>query len=528
MTACRKNAQAISERRRTRRLSPGVLFLCLVMSVGTFGVVSSAPTVSASVSPDCVPCPGSPGCYPHCQPPPCTPPVIVAQPAVQGGYRQAWVNWSITNGTYSGFDWGTSTSYGFPMPSPSGSSMNLNDLNSGTTYYYQVWAHNSCGSSFSSGSFATSAAPTTGFVGWVSQLVSDPHQLNQIGNTIVSGATVYVGANCGIGGNPFYIPAATTSGSGHYSFTFPISYSQQGGLFTWTLSSSGVCTYSIEWIGSYNTANSHYLLKANKNGFWNATQYVSSTLSGSNDYRQFGLLLEGQSISTPGISWSHTSDATCGTQIVTTISQTVYAYLAGSGYNDQQQWVSGAGANPVANGVSEVDFHYYTSGVINETFGEASVDGSWAVGPMFDPSQNAVKPSDPLPSPPPGQTYPIPGYPGYYVDTVGGNGGYLQFKNGGSFTQTQGLDISIGLGGGWNGVAVNAGGSASVDLSYGTTTGVSSSAEITCTLVDSQVSQGMNEQFYYEVDGSGSASQEAINMHVWFDDFCVPNNTTCD
>ena len=67
-----------------------------------------------------------------------------------------------------------------------------------------------------------------------------------------------------------------------------------------------------------------------------------------------------------------------------------------------------------------------------------------------------------------------------------------------------------------------------MDLSYGTTTGVSSSAEITCTLVDSQVSQGMNEQFYYEVDGSGSASQEAINMHVWFDDFCVPNNTTCD
>ena len=68
-TPSRMVPRALSERRRTRRLSPGVLFLTLLMIAGTLAFTSFtvAPDArAASVSPDCIPCPGGGGCYPNC------------------------------------------------------------------------------------------------------------------------------------------------------------------------------------------------------------------------------------------------------------------------------------------------------------------------------------------------------------------------------------------------------------------------------------------------------------------------------
>ena len=47
-------------------------------------------------------------------------------------------------------------------------------------------------------------------------------------------------------------------------------------------------------------------------------------------------------------------------------------------------------------------------------------------------------------------------------------------------------------------------------------------------LTDSGEPAGDDAQFYYTVDGGLAANDEAINVHVWFDDYCVPNNTTCN
>lgn len=424
------------------------------------------------------------------------------------------MNWTLGSDTsFAGFEWGPTTSYGSPVPSRNGNSMNLNALRAGTTYYYAVTGESTCGagSTTDSGSFTTSGAPTNGFLGWVSQLVSDPYQLDQVGSTVVSGATVSVGANCGSGGDPFYIPAATTDGSGYYAFTFPISYSQQGGTFTWTLSSSGVCNYAIAYVGSWNTANSHYLLRANMNGLWNATDYVSSTLSATNDFVQFGLESNSEEYARVGAAWTHTSLATCSVEVENGWTQSISAYLAGNGFNDIQSGSTVVWANPVSNGVSEVDFHYMTTGVMNET-GGAQTAATYAYGPEFDPSSNAVSPSDQYGNSPPA---------GSQVFTVGPSGGGIGWENGGSYTFTSGLAMSISLSGGWDGASAGP----SVDLSYTTSTGSTSSNYISCPLTDPSLnssSGNYDAQFWFFADGgSVGPNTPVINAHIWFDDFCL-------
>ena len=409
--------------------------------------------------------------------------------------------------------------------------MNLNDLNSGTTYYYQVWAHNSCGSSFSSGSFATSAAPTTGFVGWVSQLVSDPHQLNQIGNTIVSGATVYVGANCGIGGNPFYIPAATTSGSGHYSFTFPISYSQQGGLFTWTLSSSGVCTYSIEWIGSYNTANSHYLLKANKNGFWNATIYVSSTLSTTNDYRQFGLEQNSGRFVPVGFTLIHTTyngvaynNANCSLTWSTSgstswINQTTVVGLA-SGV--QKSTTSGLSWNVAGSGGTSVglSLKYPFSGLINETGPNPGVNLSdtFVVGNEYGVTSTPYNSNEWMATPTYSPNAPPPAGWMAVNPTSGGPLTMTLFSQG-TYSSTNGYSAQIDIGGPvWEGISVGV-----TILSFQTTTTVTTTITntVACTFTYAADPSGHGGTPYFWVYVGSPAT--AVD-HIWLAGWCGGTN----
>jgi len=303
-----------------------------------------------------------------------------------------------------------------------------------------------------------------------------------------------------------------------------------GWLQNITLTASSVCSSNIG--SGYSTptyTDSDYGVYAWKDGFWNATVYTVSPLSAWNDFRQMGLEQNYESYTVPGVAFSHSTYADCGVAITQTITQSVSAYLAGSGYTDSTTWTTAVTANPVSDGDSAIDLHQYTSGAMNET-GSPVVRASYAVGETFDPSADAISPTDWLSAPPSGETYPIPNYPGYQVYTVGETGGSISYKDGGSFQVTTGiaLSIQIGLTGGWQGVPVGVSGGVDIPLAYETTDAASSGAEISCSLTDNEASQGMNAQYYYYVDGTNSGSQEAVNMHVWFDDYCVPNNSTCN
>lgn len=480
-------------------------------------------------------------CIAKCPP---SAPTIHAGATVQQGYRQAWVNWSDTGYPVPTitFSWHAVGGNANPVPLFNNTyvagSVDLNALTAGTTYDYTITATNYVGHATYSGSFKTTNAPTNEFVGWVSQMISDPYELDQIGNAM-PGAPLGITAICPVNNSasifsPYWIytptpvnfSATTTNSAGQYTLSFPLSTLVSGPLGTQEqvqLWSTGWCSYTYPLgVHTNNVSNSHYALNAMTLGYWNATDWISSVLSATNDYHQFGLPANEQTYSIPGIAFVHTPYATCGVTVVTSISESINSYDAGNGFTDQTSWGSGASAPPVSNGESEIDFHQYTSGIVNETSG-ANYSAAWAYGNMFDPSQNTLNVSDPLSPPPPGQTYPILGYPGYQVETIGTTGGGLFWYNGGSYTSTQGLDISVSLTGGWDGISFGP----SLELIYTTTTGKSSQTEITCSFSWGAAPTGELTQFYFYVDGSQASNWEAVNVHVWFDDYCVPNGTTC-
>jgi hypothetical protein len=465
----------------------------------------------------------------------------MSQPTAQNtsGYQQDWVNWSFV-GTLPitpSFSWwvGNGPNLAIPLIGKTGSSasINLNALKAGTMYNYEAGVSNGCGGESLDGYFTTPAAPLSELVGWISTLVQDPYQLDQIGAP-VAGATIdSIVANCtNTGGSRVRVPfpttvegvpqpAATTNSVGHFTIQFPLDYWTAGYVY-YRLWPGGGCENAMDPMLNVSNPN----LKINATGAagsWNATIFHNMTFSGTNDYIQFGLPANQQTYTIPGIAFVHTADASCGVTIATTTNQSIVSYNGGNGFTDDTSWTSEVIANPVSNGESVVDFHEYTTGYVNETT-SANYSVAYAYGNVFDPSENAVTVVDPNGSPPPGETWPIPGYPGYYVDTVGSGGAILNWYNGGSYTSTAGLDLSISLTGGWKGFSFGP----SVRLVYTTTTGKSSSTEISCSLSDIGEPLGDNAQFYYYVDGTQSSNQEAINVHVWFDDYCVPNLSTCN
>ena len=239
---------------------------------------------------------------------------------------------------------------------------------------------------------------------------------------------------------------------------------------------------------------------------WNATVYVPSTFSSTNDYQQFGLESNGVDVAATAVAFVHTPYAACQVTTETGMSQAVKAYIAGSG----NTYTSGNGSvqtneQPYGSD-SSVAWHYTTTGVMNET-GGADVANAYAFSGPYGPvlGQQFI---DPYSSPPyTTPAYTLTVYPGGLVDGLGWN-------NGGSYTSTAGLDISIGLFGGIDGGAISPG--ASIDLSYTTTEGNSSSHEILCSFEDPSTTEPA--LFYFYEDGSEASSGAAINAHIWFDE----------
>ncbi len=442
-------------------------------------------------------------------------PQISAGYAIQSGYRQVWVNWSDPEEYSTTFQWGTTTSYGLPVPSLSGRSVNLNALTAATTYYYKITDTTNCGAVASvAGTFVTSAAPANEFVGWVSTLVPNSLLLDQVGSPIAGATLGEIWANC-VNPNDLAVRIAfptgvSTDSNGHYTLSFPLKWTYAGYTY-YDLWPNGWCKDNT-WSGTNgNVSNSELTLNMSAQGHWNATESVSSTNSGANDYHQFGLPANEPGVAVPGIAFVHTPLVKCGVTIENGLTRTVDSYVAGDGFDDTKTYGEVLTGNPVSNGDSSVSFDYHTTGWVNET-GKPTIADSYAVGDPYNPGTNAISPPDPDASPPTGSS----------VWSYGGTGGSIGWYNGGSYTSTAGLDMQLSVTGGWGGLSFGP----SFDLVYTTTTGVSSLHEIVCSSV-SDPPTGYDYQFYTYIDGTDSTSGQAINVHIWYDDECVQGSTGC-
>jgi hypothetical protein len=145
--------------RRTRRLTPWVVNVCLIMISGTFlFVVAPPPVLADSGGPGykCIPCPGGPGCEPNCgPPPPCpTPYTVGLGSSVPLNSTNATILYWVTTSSpvpaaYSSLSWGLNTSYSWTAISNQSvgfipDKTFLDFLDPSTKYYYHVHAWTTC------------------------------------------------------------------------------------------------------------------------------------------------------------------------------------------------------------------------------------------------------------------------------------------------------------------------------------------------------------------------------------------------
>jgi hypothetical protein len=544
---------------RRLRLTPGVIGLCIVVVLGGVGtgVLGAAgmslfpPRFGSSLSMDyCIACPNNDKlCYPTCYPPTISN-VNVALQTQNSLTRQAWINWSYAdNGSAAGNFRLSIGETGAPIPpswnnSGGKADINLNALKAGTTYTYLIEESDAAGTAQYSGQFSTNPAPTNEFVGWVSTLTSNPYQADPLGNPI-PGETVGIEASCG---NPVYgletllfdtsgttgDPDSQTSSNGAYAITFPLSALTINGAaeYAYALTSNGVCTtYNVvtdQETGTYS--NSDYTLVAGGEdsagvGYWNATQYVSSTLAATTDYQQFGLYPNFGQLVPVSLALIHTTydgatydNANCSYTWYTSttqakVSQDIFfgsenaqssGNSVGSGWND-------IGSDGADGGLS---LDYPVTGYVNETgtdpyfaLGDTSLAGN-EIGATAGPYTVSDWMSDP-----------------HYAATASPGNGWI-FANPSQNNQLQkilftqgtygsitGYSVDISLSAGWAGESI--GGTISVTSTVTVTTSISNTLECYFNYHKDPSGDGGNPYFWIYV-GSPATGVD----HIWLEGWC--------
>jgi hypothetical protein len=431
------------------------------------------------------------------------------------------------------------------------------------------------GTGASTGSYTISASKSDGvgmaligdavevapFIGWVSQLVTNPSELDQVGPAI-PGASVWPVAHCGVGytsgsgdnqgisfnNEAFGLPATSVSSSGYFQLGLPDTYTTTLSYWTGgtkgyevtdtetiTLSSGGSCVSALDGTTSYTVSNPEIFLFADNFGYWNATVWVSSTVSASNDFQQFGLLPTGYGVFPEGVAYVHRasfpSDASvsCSITEVNGESQTVdsssniFGYQFGSTASGSV--ASGTTASDTTLVYPNIAMDFHTTGVVNESQGTFQYQAVLPYGPGYDLSTDTASFSDWQTSiPSVGNTSNTT----TFERTVGPLSNQTVWaENGGSYTYSSGFNLQFGGSispTGWDGLGLSTPG---IGLEAVTSSGSSSSHAVQCILSDSSSTYAL--QFMVTLDGTQvtASPPQAINMHVWFLDQCVPNSQGC-
>lgn len=514
-----------------------VVGLSLVMALVTLTGLLPIPRMGESdLNADaCFSCPNNPAlCYPQCSPCP-TPTITAHTPSVQGGFRQTWLNWSWTGGDTDTpwMQWYvTSGNYlNGPEISVSGASasVNLNALQAGTTYTYYMGVNSQGSDCYLSsasheGTFTTNNAPTTEFIGWVDNESESVYHLDPLGSSI-RGALVDIWANC----DGLQIPFGgfTTNATGYFALQgFPM---QDGAYY---LDSNGECNY-----GQGGTPNSEYTLTVSKNGYWNVTEVVSSTLSATNDYLQFVLPFNSLDNSPLAVSFIHTVysgvqeySAECGfsfegTQSQQTVQQTSYSLNTNFfGFSQQSSDTTGSQkgeqfAEPGSWGnTTGMELGYYFSGFEwenNLTVANAyQVSGEEGVDPVAFTSTDWLTAPAPLPTPMP-TGYQFEVAPSQYPRS---NPLPIEVFGGGTFASTTNDQIGVQVSLQWDGLSATP----SAGLTYTTTVTTQSSYVETCDFayIADPSGHGGAPYYYWYNEDSGAASSV---LHVWLEGWCNNN-----
>jgi hypothetical protein len=556
-------------RRRAHWLVPGAILLSVLVVLGAFIFMAVPLPASASYAPSsdgpqvCEHCPsGETGCIPNCGPPP--PPcqgasigsVDVAYQNQSSITRQVWVNWTVGGS-------GEPTTFfywylpgGSDLPSPSydlsgNSGINLNALTSGTTYDYEVYIENSCGSAVDYGSFGTLGAPTNEFVGWVSEMVQDPYQLDPSGSSI-PGASVRIQASCynisvGIG---TYNPTLTsyefgpylTSSSGAFAIQFPdyVNYTEVGGEWhvSQILESTGVCHTWLSTIG-YPTAvnvenftNAHYSMLADHPGYWNAALWVSSTLSASNDFVQFGLASKVAQDVPVGTAFVHDgADASCSfTYWTSTQTSTITQNVGINSYGGTDVIATSTQSYNSPGGYADnnaLNLEDLFTGLINETPDHVAIVQSsvHATGGQQGVDANPVASSDGVTLISTSEYPPSSQLPIGWNESIP-NSGQTQsdplsekIYAEGTYESTSGISDSISVSVGWGGVSAGTTVSLLATTSISTSIGTTTSCAFAYPGADPSGNGGY-PYFYYFAGEPTDVSVAAPIVDVWFMGYC--------
>lgn len=415
-------------------------------------------------------------------------------------------------------------------------------LTSGTTYDYTVGVSNQCGDAQDTGSFTTANAPTNEFVGWTSAFSSNGFELDQIGAG-VDNPGIFVQARCYTGTpysptvGPVNLSIYQTTSGNYYTAFYP---ALEG--YTWytslnipgnalvTLSSNGVCytNYGADDFGmKTNVSNPHILLEAQASGYWNATAWIPSEYSVTNDYRQFGLMPNAAQPVQVGLAIVHTTYSACSfkywtSTIVSTVQQVVgvdsYSGLSesqssGESWNSPGGWGSDNALNLI----------YPFQGVTNET--QTTSPGVLSVpsvaGAAEGPSAIPITTTDwvTLITTPPDQQLPT----GWHLARP--NSGQTEsdplsekIYGYGTYTNESGLvdDFSVSLG--WEGASYS--NSYSIQATTTITTTIGTTASCSFAYSSDPSGNGGSPYFYY-YDGATSGTGAAIpSVEVWLVGYC--------
>jgi hypothetical protein len=424
-------------------------------------------------------------------------------------------------------------------------SVNLNALNAGTQYYYELSATNSCGTSpIESGIFSTSAAPTDAYVGWVYYLESpsNPHELLQDG-TVAPNVEVNVTAVCQMYGNygklgspgkvlfyyneyPGENVGMITNSEGYYDFDFPLyaaaAAGNLGDIQFFTLSAGGNCLTQDTYEGpSSNYANANLEVTAGGfAGLWTDLEYVPSTMNSQTDYRSFVLDANPLGYSAAALALVHTSAANCASALTTTSTQTVIASAGGNGNSQTYTATETFGGQYPGWGVdSGVSLGWAVGGVVNDS--SLTPVSDWPDG--NEPTVAAVPytTTDWLSDTTWNLGNPGPGYlaleiPPSYTES---NPYLFTVSQTTTYSSTSGTEIDVEVGVNVGFVSAGIG----VELTYTTTDVYTTQPSLSCELYDPSTTQ--TAVFYYTFDGGTTNLADVI--HVWLPGYCAVGEQDC-
>jgi len=274
--------------------------------------------------------------------------------------------------------------------------------------------------------------------------------------------------------------------------------------------------------------NTHYLLIADDGGYWNATVWVSSTLSTTNDYVQFGL--EGNAVQPVpvGTAFIHNSaDASCSfTYATSTQTSTITQDVGINSYSGTDVIITAGQMYNSPGGFEQnnaLNLEDAFTGVINETPGGPVIITSsmHATGYQQGPNANPVASSDGVAlisttEYPPNVQFP----PGWFEASP--NSGQTQadplseqLYSQGTYQSTSGISDSLSVSVGW------AGESAGTTVSILATTTITTTITTTAACAfaypgNDPTGAGGTPYFYYFTGEPTNPSLKAAIADVWF------------